>query len=172
MHPTPSQAGRRVPCVARLQRTKRWLQLQGIDSDGAGRQRSMSGCGEARTKSERTSLVERLHRASETALKEQPEIRSPGRGSRDVSAGLSQGRGWHTALCHGSAGKEPKRRRRTEGLEANGGVRQEGSGQGMRWLLLPTDASGPGQRREDKPPVTPGDGHQHCAGSKVGHTKL
>ena len=78
------------------------------------------GCRDARTKSEAMSLVERLHWASEMAPNEHPEIRSLGRGSRDVSAGLSQGRGWHTALCRGSAGKEPELRGRTEGLEANG----------------------------------------------------
>lgn len=77
------------------------------------------GCGDASTKSEVMSSVERLHRASEMAPNKHPETRSPGRGSRDVSAALSQGRGWHTALCHGSAGEEPKLRGRTEGLEAN-----------------------------------------------------
>lgn len=45
---------------------------------------------------------------------EHPEIHSPGQGNRDAPAGLSQGKGWHTALCHGSAGKQTKWRWRPE----------------------------------------------------------
>lgn len=128
------------------------------------------GCRDARTKSEVMSLVERLHRALEMAPNKHPEIQSPGRGSRDVSAGLSQGRGWHRALCRGDAGKEPKLRGRTEGLEANG--RNPTGGEAAGAVPAPPAlgtlvALGGGGRTESRAGE-----HRHSAGSKAGHTSL